>query len=106
MTNSILSLLNAENGRFAITINSEELLLLIAKIRQIVQEEVNAAYRKKLSEEYMTKEEVLNKFKLSDSVLSKWNTKEFLVPVKIGGKNLYRKSDIDKIIFSPDKRKK
>ncbi|MBQ1930425.1 MAG: hypothetical protein II344_07330 [Bacteroidales bacterium] len=37
-------------------------------------------------------------FKITKSVLNKWNRNDFLVPVKVGGKSLYRKSDVMRIV--------
>lgn len=106
MPNRILSILNPDNGRFAITINSEEVLLLITKIREIVKEEVYNTYRKKLSEEYLTRKELIEMLKVSENVLTKWNHQDFLTPVKVGGKSLYKKSDVIKIISVKNKKPK
>lgn len=103
MPNRVLSILNADNGRYTITLNSEEVLLLITKIREIVKEEAYNTYRKKLSEEYMTRQEILDLFKISAAVLAKWDRLDFLVPVKVGGKTLYTKSDVMKLIRKREK---
>lgn len=45
----------------------------------------------------------MDTYKLSKSVLAKWYRVGFLVPVKVGGKTLYRKSDVERIVtdFEP-----
>ena len=37
-------------------------------------------------------------YKISESVLAKWYRIGFLTPVKIGGKTLYRKLDVERIV--------
>ena len=36
--------------------------------------------------------------KRCDSTMTKWAHAGYLVPVRVGGKHLYRKSDVDKLI--------
>jgi hypothetical protein len=98
MSESILSDLESNNVRYSITLNSEDILLLISQIREMVKKEIHLEYKRKLSEEYLTREELLVMFKITKSVLNKWNRNDFLVPVKVGGKSLYRKSDVMRIV--------
>ena len=55
----------------------------------------------KLNEEvYYTKDQVVKILKINPSSLWNWSNKGFLMPVKVGGLNRYKKSDIDKILNS------
>ena len=103
MSNNILSALNKEDLRYTIMINSEDVLTIVCKIREIIREEIDLEYKKKLSEEYLTRDEMVEKFKITKSVLDKWNRTNFLVPVKVGGKTLYRKSDVVKVVSEKEK---
>lgn len=47
---------------------------------------------------YMTKEQVLAKLNVAPSTLWRWQKRGYLVPVKVGGENRYRSTDIDKIL--------
>ena len=84
-------------------INSEDVVMIVSKIRDIIREEIDLEYKKKLSEEYLTRDEMVEMFKITKSVLDKWNRTNFLVPVKVGGKTLYRKSDVVKVVSEKEK---
>lgn len=103
MSNNILSVLNKEDLRYTIMINSEDVVMIVSKIRDIIREEIDLEYKKKLSEEYLTRDEMVEMFKITKSVLDKWNRTNFLVPVKVGGKTLYRKSDVVKVVSEKEK---
>ena len=47
---------------------------------------------------YYTRKEVMTLLKRCDSTMTKWAHAGYLVPVRVGGKHLYRKSDVDKLI--------
>ena len=47
---------------------------------------------------YYTRKEVMALLKRCDSTMTKWAHAGYLVPVRVGGKHLYRKSDVDKLI--------
>ena len=48
--------------------------------------------------ELLTKQEVKEKFNVSDTTLWLWAKKNYLVPVKIGRKVMYRTSDIKQLV--------
>lgn len=50
------------------------------------------------SDIYYTRAEVKKILKRCDSTLTKWATSGYLVPCYVGGKYLYRKSDVDVIL--------
>lgn len=45
----------------------------------------------------LTSEEVCKKLHVSPSTLWRWGKVGYLMPLMIGGKNLYRKSDLDNL---------
>lgn len=47
---------------------------------------------------YMTKDQVLAKLNVAPSTLWRWQKRGYLVPVKVGGENRYRSTDINKIL--------
>lgn len=50
------------------------------------------------SDAYYTRKEVMALVKRCASTMTKWAQAGYLVPVRIGGKFLYRKADVDKIL--------
>ena len=49
-------------------------------------------------QEYMTRKEVMALLKRCDSTMTKWTKRGYLVPCCVGGKYLYRKSDVMKLV--------
>lgn len=51
-------------------------------------------------ESYLTKEEVAEILHVSLSTLWKWNKVGYLCHIELGGRRLYKKSDIDAVLMS------
>lgn len=66
-------------------------------IRQ-AREEAEREITERQKEIYYTPEEVEAIFRVNNSTLWRWSKRGYLIPIKIGGKNRYRKSDIDRIL--------
>ena len=49
-------------------------------------------------EEWMTRKEVMALLKRCDSTMTKWARRGYLVPSMVGGKHLYRKADVMRIL--------
>jgi len=49
------------------------------------------------SDEFLTSEEVMKIVKVKKVTLWRWAKEKYLVPVKVGKSNLYRKSDVQRI---------
>lgn len=49
-------------------------------------------------QEYMTRKEVMTLLKRCDSTMTKWAKRGYLVPCCVGGKYLYRRSDVMKLV--------
>lgn len=47
---------------------------------------------------YYTRDQVLAKLNVVPSTLWRWQKRGYLVPVKVGGENRYRSTDIDRIL--------
>ena len=47
---------------------------------------------------YYTREQVMAKLNVVPSTLWRWQKRGYLVPVKVGGENRYRSTDIDRIL--------
>ena len=74
---------------------------LVMANEQLVQRTI-ADLEKKLLEKretvYFTKDQVLAKLNVAPSTLWRWQKRGYLLPVKVGGENRYRSTDIDKIL--------
>ena len=46
----------------------------------------------------MTRKEVMALLKRCDSTMTKWSRRGYLVPSMVGGKHLYRKTDVMRIL--------
>lgn len=60
------------------------------------QEERNAV-RREDDETYYNTKQVREMFNVCDTTLNLWAKRSYLVPVKFGNKNMYTKTDIDRI---------
>ena len=50
------------------------------------------------SSEFFTRTEVKKLLHVCDSTLTKWAAKKYLVPVRVGGKTMFRKDDVHRIL--------
>ena len=46
----------------------------------------------------LTREQVMQKLNVVPSTLWRWQKRGYLVPIRVGGENRYRSTDIDKIL--------
>lgn len=54
--------------------------------------------RKEIMNELLSKNEVCKKLKVSSATLYRWDKANYLKPVKLGGKVMYRKEDLKELI--------
>ena len=57
-------------------------------------------------ETYMTPDEVADKLSVSKNTLWRWERTGYLVPVKVGRKSLYKRSEIDSLLCGQPKQNK
>ena len=69
--------------------------LLSASRAEFAQQQ--ASLHKEVLEPLFSAEEVKAAWKISDSTLYRWS-KDFLVPILVGGEKRYRKQDLDRIL--------
>ena len=62
-----------------------------SSLEQIIQDEA--------SEKYLSIDKVVELLEVDKSTLWRWQKRNYLTPIQIGGKRRYRKSDIDKILM-------
>ena len=66
--------------------------------RILAENSLQMAEEKDDEDELLTKQEVKEKFNVSDTTHWLWAKKNYLVPVKIGRKVMYRTSDINRLV--------
>lgn len=85
-------------GNITLSIKSDDLFkfadIVVEKARYKLEQEII----KDQSEVYYTKDQVTKILNVNPSTLWNWSNKGYLTPVKVGGLNRYKKSDIDRII--------
>lgn len=90
-----------ERGAVCYTVTHEDLIDFAHEIIERTKE-MNEAEKAEIAAsddgEYYTRKEVMTLLKRCDSTMTKWAKRGYLVPVRVGGKHLYRKADVDRII--------
>lgn len=61
------------------------------------QEEQKAAMQREAEETYLNTKQVRELLKVCEGTLNLWAKRGYLVPVKVGNKNMYAKSDIRRV---------
>ena len=95
---SIYDVLRNQDANVSITIKREDLMMfgqfLIAEAKKELEEQLKA----KNEESYLTRKEAASLLQIDVSTLWNWEKKGFLKPIEVGGKRLYKKSDINRVL--------
>lgn len=62
------------------------------------KKELEMAIVAESEERYLSEKQVCDILDVDSSTLWRWKKKSYLIPVKIGGKNRYKKSEINRIL--------
>ena len=81
-----------------IAVRADDLMEANARLIDKVRADLEREIERKQSVEYLTGEQVMKKFNIVPSTLWHWKKRGYLVPVKIGGQNRYKSTDIDRIV--------
>lgn len=82
----------------SITIDANDLMGCLRLVIKEAKEEWDAAIAAKKTEAYVSPAEVSQLLHVDKSTLWRWGKTGYLIPVEVGGKRLYKMSDIDKIL--------
>lgn len=66
-------------------------------IRKTKEEDVKRQ-KADASAEFYTRTEVKDLLHVCDSTLTKWAARKYLIPVRVGGKTMFRKADVRRIL--------
>lgn len=86
------------NPNVSFTVSANDLLELVNIIISKTMDEIQQTSDKEKSEEYLTATEVSSILEVSKPTLWRWEKREYLTPIKIGGKRKYLKSEISNLI--------
>ncbi len=98
--NDILDLIHDGRSNIVIQVNGQDLLDFADAIIEKASDNAKKSLEDKDVEKYLTKKEVMSLLKVCDTTLWIWNRDNYLKPVKIGRKVLYRKCDVDALLSS------
>lgn len=82
----------------SITIGANDLLLFANQLVRSTKEELESLILTKNKETHVTPDEASVQLHVDRSTLWRWAKSGYLTPVEVGGKRLYKQSDIDAIL--------
>lgn len=82
----------------SITIGTNDLFQFANHLIRSTKEELENAILAKNKETYVTPDEASVQLHVNRSTLWRWSKTEYLIPIEVGGKRLYKQSDIDTIL--------
>ena len=82
----------------SITIGTNDLLQFANHLIRTTKEELKSEILSKREETYVTPDEASILLHVYRSTLWRWAKSGYLIPVEVGGKRLYKQSDIDAIL--------
>jgi predicted DNA-binding transcriptional regulator AlpA len=94
----ILDLIRDGRSNIVIQVNGQDLLDFADALLKRATDNAMKSLEKKNDKEYLTKKEVMSLLKVCGTTLWIWNRDNYLKPVKIGRRVLYRKCDVDDLL--------
>ena len=79
-------------------VRADDLVETNNRLIEMVRSDLERAIAEKREISYMTREMVMEKLNIVPSTLWRWQKRGYLVPVKVGGENRYKSTDIDDIL--------
>lgn len=98
MTNIDLLRLAETAPQINLTISAGELIDACAQLIEKTKAELEQKISDSKGDTYLTTERVIEMMGVSKTTLWRWKQKGYLVPVRIGGNDRYKLSDINRII--------
>ena len=82
----------------SITIGTNDLMQFANHLIRSTKEELESTVLAKNKETYVTPDEAKVQLHVDRSTLWRWAKTGYLIPIEVGGKRLYKQSDIDIIL--------
>ena len=86
------------NANISLTITLEDLRIYSNELIQSTKKELEAEVIAQQNESYLTRLETADFLKVDQATLWRWAKRGYLMPVEVGGKRMYRKSDLYRIL--------
>ena len=93
----LATLLNA-NANISLTITLEDLRTFSNELIKSTKKELEAELIAQQAERYLTRAETCEMLKLDQSTLFRWAKRGYLVPIEVGGRRVYKLSDLKRIL--------
>ena len=81
-----------------LTITAGDLKNFAVELVELTRSELEQTIKESNAETYLTSDKVMEMMKISKVTLWRWKKRGYLVPVRVGGNERYRMSDIKKIL--------
>ena len=81
-----------------LAVRADDLVKTNNQLIEMVRSDLERAIAEKREITYMTREMVMEKLNIVPSTLWRWQKRGYLVPIKVGGENRYKSTDIDDIL--------
>lgn len=86
------------SANVSIMIGTSDLMQFANYLIRSTKEELENAILAKERETYVTTDEAKDQLRVDRSTLWRWSKTGYLIPIEVGGKRLYKQSDIDTIL--------
>lgn len=90
--------LDQKESKIAVTVSLEDLETLFEKVVSIAKSELEHEIIEQKTEIYLSVKKVAEILDVNESTLYRWRNIGYLVPIEVGGKRRYKRSDVNKIL--------
>ena len=98
MSNLNIQELVSSGANIQVTANASDLISCFRSVIKEVRDEFEREILTKKTETYATPDEASVQLRVDRSTLWRWAKTGYLIPIEVGGKILYKQSDIDIIL--------
>lgn len=86
------------NANISINVSLDDLRTFSNELIQTTKKELEAEVVAQQNESYLTRLETCDFLKVDQSTLFRWARRGYLMPIEVGGRRVYRKSDLQRIL--------
>lgn len=86
------------NANINVTITLDDLRTYSSELIQQTKKQLEADVIAQQCESYLTRQETCDFLKVDQSTIFRWARRGYLIPIEVGGRRLYRLSEIKKIM--------
>lgn len=86
------------SGTALLVVKADDLKNWHKQVIEDTRKELEESIKKESNEEYFTAAQVCKIFSVCRMTVQSWKNRGYLVPAMVGGKCLYKKSDIDALL--------